>query len=93
MNVRLSTALFNKSSDLYYLEGQYKRIDAPLWWQIKGLSYTATGYGSKIPTRSKIEVDGRLYRVYCRVYSNSGTCYIVSKGQRVIVDNCNFIEG
>jgi mRNA-degrading endonuclease HigB of HigAB toxin-antitoxin module len=51
-----------------------------LWWQVKGLSYTASGYGSKIPTRWMVTVNGRKYRVYCSVYSNIGTCYIKRKG-------------
>jgi len=25
-----------------------------LWWQLRGLSYTATGYGHKIPTKYKV---------------------------------------
>ena len=36
----------------------------PLWWQRRGLSYTASGYGSKIPTGYMVKVRGRLRRVY-----------------------------
>lgn len=50
--------------------------DAPLWWHTKGLSYTASGYGKRIPTRRMIKLDGRWRRVYCCIYSNSGTCYV-----------------
>lgn len=50
--------------------------DAPLWWQEKGLSYTATGYGRRIPTPHMVRFNGKWRRVYCCVYSNSGTCYI-----------------
>jgi hypothetical protein len=53
----------------------------PTWWQKRGLSFTASGYGSKIPTRYKVKVQGRWCRVYCCIYSNSGTCYVVSKGK------------
>lgn len=60
------------------------RIDL-LDWQKRGLSYTASGYGSKIPTRYKVQWRGRWYRVYCRCYSNIGTCYIVSNGQEIII--------
>ncbi len=28
-------------------------------WQKQGLSYTATGYGSKIPTQYKVKYNGR----------------------------------
>lgn len=54
--------------------------DRPLWWHVKGLQYTASGYGKAIPTRWMVTVNGRKYRVYCSVYSNSGTCYIKRKG-------------
>ena len=53
--------------------------DCPLWWQLKGLSFTASGYGAKIPTRCKVCYLGKWYRVYCKIYSNSGTCFIVGK--------------
>jgi hypothetical protein len=54
-------------------------IDAPLWWQKRGLSKTSTGYGTKIETSRKLSFCGRLYRVYCDIYSNCGTCYIITK--------------
>ena len=50
-------------------------------WQTRGLMYTATGYGSKIPTSWQIKYEGRWRRVYCRIYSNSGTLFICSKGK------------
>ncbi len=57
--------------------------------QIAGLSYTATGYGSKIPTTKMAQYNGREYRVYCMIYSNIGTCYITVKGcQLIIPDYC-----
>lgn len=60
--------------------------EAPLPHHLRGLSYTATGYGKKIPTRWKVRVFGnRWNRVYCACYSNTGTLYIVHKGERVIV--------
>lgn len=48
----------------------------PLWWQERGLSFTASGYGSRVPTIWQIRVDDRWRRVYCRIYSNSGTLFI-----------------
>jgi len=50
----------------------------PLWWQTRGLSYTASGYGRRIPTRHMVQIPGspRWRRVYCCIYSNSGTCYV-----------------
>lgn len=51
-------------------------IEKPLWWQDRGLSFTASGYGKRIPTRYMVRYKGKLRRVYCCIYSNSGTCYI-----------------
>lgn len=58
-----------------------------LWWQECGLSYTATGYGSKIPTTKMVRLPGEKIwrRLYCMIWSNSGTCYFIKKGERVIV--------
>lgn len=50
--------------------------DAPLWWQTQGLSYTATGYGKRIPTRHMVRWQGKWRRVYVCQYSNAGTSYI-----------------
>lgn len=56
-------------------------------WQTKGLSYTASGYGAKIPTRYMVHcADNRTRRVYCRIYSNSGSLYILHKGQPLLLD-------
>ena len=57
----------------------------PLWWQLAGRSYTASGYGRKIPTSKKVKATGadgreRWYRVYCTIYGNNGTCWIDRKG-------------
>ena len=76
-----------------YNEIQDVKLDE-LWWQKKGLWFTSTGYGSKIPTSYKIKVAGRWYRIYARVFSNCATHYIargkVEKGHiyelRNIVD-------
>lgn len=52
-----------------------------LWWQKKNLMYTATGYGSRIPTEYMVKHNNRWKRVYCRIYSNSGVLFIESKGK------------
>jgi hypothetical protein len=57
----------------------------PLPWQEQGLQETASGYGAKLTTVWKARFDGRLYRVYCTIYSNNGTCWFVSKGRKYIV--------
>ena len=49
-------------------------------------SNSKTGYGSKIPTKTVVFIDNKWRRVYCRIYSNIGTCYVLIKGERVIID-------
>lgn len=47
-----------------------------MWHHEKGLSYTASGYGKRIPTRHKVFFNDRWRRVYVCCFSNSGTAYI-----------------
>jgi hypothetical protein len=61
-------------------------IEAPLWWQEKGLTQTASGYGSRLATRYKVKFNDRWRRVYCRQYSNAGTLYIGRLGDNLIVN-------
>lgn len=49
---------------------------SPMYHHVQGLSYTATGYGVRIPTSYMVQVDGRWRRVYLRTYSNTGTLFI-----------------
>ena len=64
-----------------------------LEWQRRGLQYTATGYGTKIPTSNVVKwSDGRERRVYCDIYSNSGSCYCMIHGCKVSVDGFNLIS-
>ena len=56
-----------------------------LWWQERGLMYSASGYGSRIPTEAMIKWRGRWRRVYCCIWSNSGTCYIGKLSDRLFV--------
>jgi len=46
----------------------------------RGLSYTRSGYGGRIPTTRMVKLPGspRWRRVYCCIYSNSGTCYVTT---------------
>lgn len=60
--------------------------EASMWHHLAGLSWTATGYGRRIPTSRMVRWKGIWRRVYCVIFSNIGTCYIVSKGQRYIVE-------
>lgn len=59
----------------------------PLAWQEAGLQYTATGYGSRIPTAYMVKYQGRWRRVYCFIFSNSGTLYIGKKLHTGIIVN------
>lgn len=60
--------------------------EKPLWWQERGLSYTATGYGAKIPTHYMVKFNDKWRRVYCMQYSNVGTLYIGNRKDNLIVD-------
>jgi hypothetical protein len=51
----------------------------------QGRSWTATGYGSKIPNATKVQYLGRWRRVYTTIYSNIGTSWISVKGTKHIV--------
>ena len=61
----------------YYLEDLEHKVKL-LWWQEKGLSYTASGYGRKIPTSHMVKLPGspRWRRVYCCIFSNADTNYV-----------------
>jgi hypothetical protein len=48
----------------------------PLWWHLAGKTYTASGYGKRIPTQHVVYLEGRWRRVYCCIFSNAGTCYV-----------------
>jgi hypothetical protein len=50
---------------------------AVLPWQAAGRSFTATGYGRRIPTTRRIQLPGspRWRRVYVCIVSYAGTAY------------------
>lgn len=50
--------------------------ESPLWWQEKGLSFTASGYGRRIPSHYMVRFNGRWRRVYVCQISNAGSFYI-----------------
>ena len=64
----------------FYLD-ELEHKSEPLWWQLKGLSFTQSGYGRRIPTHHMVKLPGspRWRRVYCCIYSNAGTCYVPDK--------------
>jgi len=60
-------------------------IEAPMWYHKRGLSQTANGYGKKLNTGKKLMFNGKAYRVYCSIFSNTGTCYIIVKKEHIVV--------
>ena len=49
-------------------------------------SNSRTGYGDKIPTQYLVFIENKWRRIYCRQYSNIGTCYVMINKERVIID-------
>lgn len=66
-----------------YSGNEYQTKQALLPWQAQVLSYTASGYGAKIPTAYKALVAGKWRRVYCTQYSNAGSLWCIVNGQRL----------
>jgi hypothetical protein len=58
----------------------------PTSWQLQNLSYNASGYGNKIPTGFMVKHNKRWKRVYCRIFSNSGTLYIMAGNAQLIIN-------
>lgn len=52
---------------------------APMAHHLAGLTWTASGYGARIPMPYMVRVHGKWRRVYCRIYSNIGTLFIGRK--------------
>ena len=68
-------------NEIDYIDTTDSRI-SETWWQRRGLMYTATGYGKKIPTEYMVQCgDLRWRRVYCHIFSNSGTLYVIYNGK------------
>jgi len=74
----------NIDLDLFKSLGLYK--ESVTWWQQKGLMYTRSGYGRKIPTSHMILWCNKWRRVYCCIHSNCGTCYILQGKAWITVD-------
>ena len=68
-----------------YLEDvtPYTVIDRPLWWHLKGLQETASGYGTKLTSRRCIQLpNGKTRRIYIWCISNSGVAYVTYQGHQ-----------
>jgi hypothetical protein len=68
-----------------FLTQRLESKESPLWWQDRGLSFTASGYGKRIPTLYMVRYMGKWRRVYCCIYSNAGTCYIGKLADGLII--------
>lgn len=55
-----------------------------------GRSRSTTGYGPKQPTGLELLVDGRWRKVWCAIWSNMGTTYIMLLGERRLVSPYTF---
>lgn len=60
-------------------------VYSPLEWQKQGLRQTASGYGSKLTRDDKISFEGKLFRLYCTIFSNSGSVWFETKGRKIYV--------
>lgn len=63
---------------------------APMRHHDAGLSWTASGYGRKLPTRYMLAyADGRggyrWHRVYVAQYGNAGSAYIIVRGRMTLL--------
>lgn len=65
-----------------------EKKDAPMPHHEMGLSYTASGYGRKIPTRMMVKIPGspRWRRVYCAIFSNIGTLYVLKRKDWIVIN-------
>lgn len=59
----------------------------------KLVNRSRTGYGGKIPMQYKIKLsNNKTYRMYCMIYSNSGTCYIVKNGVQYLTSRVEYSD-
>lgn len=61
-------------------------IYAPLEWQKRGLQQTASGYGRKLTNPYRISFNGKEYRLYTTIYSNTGSTWFQVRGKTIFVD-------
>lgn len=78
-----------------HFAGQLVRLDIGVTACIRDtqapVNYSRTGYGKKIPTAYRVQtIDNRWRRVYCAIYSNSGTLYYVMHGKARTIVNLPF---
>lgn len=77
--MNLTLKIYEKNGFKLIEEMEVETKIKELWWQKKNLLFNSTGYGKKIPTRNMVKYKNKWYRVYCHIFSNSGSCYITAK--------------
>lgn len=87
---RTSNDPFGRYPAVKYAADQFivsASVEEMAWHKNPRLTYTASGYGARIPTRYMVRcADNRKRRVYNRIYSNIGTLFIEYKGEQLILD-------
>lgn len=63
-----------------FLTVEVKCKQSLLPWQRAGLSYTATGYGPRIPSSFMVRYNNKWRRVYVACFGNAGTAYLGKPG-------------
>ena len=66
----------------------YTLIDKPLWWHIKELRETTTGYGQRLTTRYCAKVQGEIpRRVYATCWGNAASAWFKVRGETIYLPN------
>jgi hypothetical protein len=65
--------------------GPFQTVEVPaklaeMGWQKRGQTWTATGYGARIPSAYTVKWEGRWRRVYVACFGNAGTAYLGKPG-------------
>lgn len=73
------------------VNGELVRLQIPVTSIIRDkiapFNRSKSGYGVMVPTSYRVRtIDNRWRRVYCFIYSNSGTLYVLHKGIATIVE-------
>ena len=68
-----------RSLEDYHNPTEHDAMYAPMAHHLAGPTWTASGYGARIPTPYMVRANGKWRRVYCRIYSNIGTMFIGRK--------------
>lgn len=62
--------------------------DVPCFYEkVHQRARSVSGYGPKEPTDYKVRLKGATLRVYCAIYGNIGSCYVMFRGKRLVVSD------